>query len=54
MGLNMSFPSANTQHVRALEFKDSSAMDSAPNKGNFVGNAPLEQKGPDKGDNFAR
>jgi len=42
MGVKVSSPSANTQHVRALEFEDSSAMDSAPNMGNSVGDAPLE------------
>jgi len=48
MEINVSSHSANTQHVWALEFKDSSAMDSVPNKGISVGNAPLEEKGPDK------
>jgi len=52
MGVNVSSPSANTQHVKALEFKDSSAMNSAPNKGNSVGDTPLEEKGPDKGDDL--
>jgi len=44
--------SANTQHVRALELNDSSAMDSAPKKGNSVDNTSLEEKGPDKGDDL--
>jgi len=48
----VSSPSANPQNVRFLEFEDSRAMNSTPNKGNSVGNAPLEEKGPDKGNNL--
>jgi len=52
MGVNVSSPSANTQLVKTLEFEDSRAMNSAPNKGDSVGNTLLEEKGPDKGDDL--
>jgi len=39
-------PSVDTHHDWALENEDSSAMDSAPNKGNSAGNVPLEEMGP--------
>jgi len=52
LGVNVSPQSAKTPNIRALEFEDSSAMDSAPDKGNSVGNAPLEEKGPIKGDDL--
>jgi len=52
LGLNVRSPSANTIHVRAVEVEDSSAMGSAPNKGNPVGHAPLEETGPYKGVNL--
>jgi len=52
--LNVGSPSASTQNVRprALEFEDSSAMDSAPDKGNPAGNITLEEEGPNKGDDL--
>jgi len=37
LGVIVSSPSASQIHVKALDFKDSSAMGSAPNKGNPVG-----------------
>jgi len=52
LGITVSSPSANTIHVRALEFEDSSAMGSAPNKGNPVGHALLEETESCKGVNF--
>jgi len=51
-GVNVSSPSADTHHDWALENEDSSAMDSAPNKGNPAGNVPLEEEGPNKGDDL--
>jgi len=42
LGVNVSSPSANPIHVQALGTKNSSAMGSAPNKGNPVGHFPLE------------
>jgi len=38
--------------VRTLEVEDSSAMGSAPNEGNPVGHAPLEETESCKGGNF--
>jgi len=52
MGVSVSSPSANTQHVWAQEKEDSSAMNSAPIKGNQAGNVPLEEEGPHKGDDL--
>jgi len=52
LGVILSSPSANHIHVRALKVEDSSAMGSAPNKGNPVGNAPLEKTESCKGVNF--
>jgi len=46
----VSSPSAN--HVRALDFEDSSARGSAPNKDNLVGHVPLEETESCKGENF--
>jgi len=52
MGVNVSSPSANTPQDGAQENEDSSAMDSAPNKGNSAGNIPLKEEGPSKGDDL--
>jgi len=54
MGVNVSSLSASTQHVWAPDVEDSSAMDSGPNKGNSAGDVPLEEKGPNKGDDLLR
>jgi len=43
---------ANPIHVQALGNKDSSAMDSAPDNGNPVGHAPLEEAESFKGVNL--
>jgi len=43
LGVNVSSPSANQPHVSALDFRDSSAMGSAPNKGNLVVHVQLEE-----------
>jgi len=50
MGVNVTpLPlSANTPRDWAQENEDSSAMDSALNKGNPAGNIPLEEEGPNK------
>jgi len=52
LGVNVSSPSANTNHDQALGTEDSSAMGSAPSKGNPVGNAPLEATESYKGVNL--
>jgi len=48
----VSSPSAKTIHVPTLEVEDSSAMGSAPNKGNPVGHVPLEETESCKGVNL--
>jgi len=45
-GVNVSSTSVDTHHDWALENEDSSAMDSATNKGNSAGKVPLEEMGP--------
>jgi len=45
-GLNVSPPPVDTHHDWALVNENSSAMDSAPNKGNSAGIVPLEEMGP--------
>jgi len=52
LGVIVSSPSASHIHVRALDYEESSAMGSAPNKGNLVGHAPLEKTESCKGVNF--
>jgi len=52
LGVNVSSPSANQPHVRALGFGDSHAMGPAPNMGNSVGNVPPGETESSEGENF--
>jgi len=52
LGVNVSSPSAKPIQDQALGTEDSSAMSSAPNKGNPIGHAPLEETDSYKGVNM--
>jgi len=54
LGVNVSSPSDNQPHARALDFEDSNAMGPAPDKGNSVGNVLPGEKESCEGENFCR